>query len=68
MPEGKTTFDDMVLGTIEFDNAELDDLVIARTDGTPTYNFAVVVDDMEMANHTRHPGQPTTSRTRRGRS
>ncbi len=49
VPEGKTAFDDMVLGRIEFDNAELDDLVIVRQDGTATYNFAVVVDDMEMA-------------------
>jgi len=48
IPEGKTIFDDAVLGRIEFDNAELDDLIIARPDGTPTYNFAVVVDDMEM--------------------
>jgi glutamyl-tRNA synthetase len=39
----------MVLGTIRFDNAELDDLIIIRQDGTPTYNFAVVVDDLEMA-------------------
>jgi nondiscriminating glutamyl-tRNA synthetase len=49
VPEGKTTFDDLVLGTIRFDNAELDDLVIVRQDGSPTYNFAVVVDDIEMA-------------------
>ncbi len=49
VPEGKTSFEDMVLGRIEFDNAELDDLVIIRQDGTPTYNFAVVVDDLEMA-------------------
>ena len=49
VPAGKTSFDDMVLGKIEFDNAELDDLVIIRQDGTPTYNFAVVVDDLEMA-------------------
>ena len=49
VPAGKTSFDDMVLGRIEFDNAELDDLVIVRQDGTPTYNFAVVVDDLEMA-------------------
>ena len=49
VPEGKTAFEDMVLGRIVFDNAELDDLVIIRQDGTPTYNFAVVVDDIEMA-------------------
>jgi glutamyl-tRNA synthetase len=49
VPDGETVFEDMVLGTIRFDNAELDDLIIVRQDGTPTYNFAVVVDDLEMA-------------------
>ena len=49
VPDGKTAFDDMVLGRVEFDNGELDDLIIVRADGTPTYNFAVVVDDLEMA-------------------
>ena len=48
IPNGKTRFDDMVLGPIEVDNQELDDLVIARSDGTPTYNFVVVVDDSQM--------------------
>ena len=42
-------WDDKVKGRIEISNAELDDLVIARPDGTPTYNFCVVVDDIEMA-------------------
>lgn len=46
--EGDVTFDDQVRGTITFQNSELDDLIIARTDGTPTYNFTVVVDDMDM--------------------
>ncbi len=45
---GKTVVDDLIKGKIEFDNAELDDLIIARTDGTPTYNFVVVVDDVTM--------------------
>lgn len=48
VPEGITIFEDTVQGRLEFDNSEFDDLVIARTDGTPTYNFAVVVDDIEM--------------------
>ncbi len=48
VPEGRVCFDDAILGRIEVDNAELDDLVVARPDGTPTYNFAVVVDDLEM--------------------
>ena len=41
-------WDDPVKGRIEIANAELDDLVIARPDGTPTYNFCVVVDDIDM--------------------
>jgi glutamyl-tRNA synthetase len=40
--------DDLVHGPITFDSAELDDLIIARSDGTPTYNFCVVVDDYDM--------------------
>ena len=46
--EGSVVWDDAVKGRIEIANAELDDLVIARSDGTPTYNFCVVVDDLEM--------------------
>ncbi len=45
---GKVAWKDVVKGEIEFDNAELDDLIIARPDGTPTYNFCVVVDDWDM--------------------
>ena len=40
--------DDLVHGPVAFQNTELDDLIIARSDGTPTYNFCVVVDDMDM--------------------
>ena len=47
--EGAVVWEDKVKGRIEISNAELDDLVIARPDGTPTYNFCVVVDDIEMA-------------------
>lgn len=46
--EGETVVEDAVRGTVRFDNAELDDLIIARGDGSPTYNFTVVVDDLEM--------------------
>jgi len=46
--EGATRWDDLVKGPISFDNRELDDLIIARPDGTPTYNFCVVVDDWDM--------------------
>jgi glutamyl-tRNA synthetase len=46
--EGEVTFTDMIRGSISVSNQELDDLIIARTDGTPTYNFTVVIDDWEM--------------------
>ena len=46
---GVTHWDDQIKGPIAFDNQELDDLVIQRADGIPTYNFAVVVDDITMA-------------------
>jgi len=48
MPEGATAWDDSVRGTVTFQNATLDDLVILRTDRHPTYNFAAVVDDSAM--------------------
>jgi glutamyl-tRNA synthetase len=47
--EGTTVVHDAVKGDVVFDNRELDDLIIARSDGTPTYNFCVVVDDLDMA-------------------
>ena len=46
--EGSVIFDDKIRGPIEFSNQELDDLIIRRTDGSPTYNFCVVVDDRDM--------------------
>ncbi|MGX5661005.1 glutamate--tRNA ligase [Diaphorobacter nitroreducens] len=46
--DGVVGWDDKCKGRIEFQNSELDDLVIARPDGTPTYNFCVCVDDMDM--------------------
>ena len=46
---GSVAWDDKVKGRIEISNGELDDLVVARPDGTPTYNFCVVVDDIDMA-------------------
>jgi glutamyl-tRNA synthetase len=45
---GQTVFKDLVKGVISWDNKELDDLVILRSDGTPTYHLAVVVDDIDM--------------------
>ncbi|MET0586362.1 MAG: glutamate--tRNA ligase, partial [Candidatus Binatia bacterium] len=47
--ESTTVVHDAVKGNVVFDNRELDDLIIARSDGTPTYNFCVVVDDVDMA-------------------
>lgn len=46
--DGDVIFKDLVLGEIKVSNKELDDLIIARTDGSPTYNFTVVIDDAEM--------------------
>ncbi len=46
--DGVVVVDDLVRGKVAFQNAELDDLIIKRTDGSPTYNLTVVVDDMDM--------------------
>jgi len=46
--EGAVVVEDLVHGAVTFQNTELDDLIIERSDGTPTYNFCVVVDDMDM--------------------
>ncbi len=46
--DGEVVIDDQVRGTVVFQNAELDDLIIARSDGTPTYNFSVIIDDVDM--------------------
>ncbi|MBT4431516.1 MAG: glutamate--tRNA ligase [Nitrospinaceae bacterium] len=46
--EGETVVDDLLAGPVTFQNDQLDDMVIARTDGTPTYNFCVAVDDIDM--------------------
>jgi glutamyl-tRNA synthetase len=46
--EGATIVDDLIKGSVTFENEQLDDLIIARSDGTPTYNLTVVVDDVDM--------------------
>lgn len=46
--EGRTTVSDLIKGPIEFENSILEDMVIMRSDGSPTYNFVVVVDDIDM--------------------
>lgn len=48
-PEGDVSWNDLVKGEITINNREIDDLIILRPDGVPTYNFAVVVDDWDMA-------------------
>ena len=48
VPEGVTAFDDLVHGRIEFDRATIEDFVVLRSDGYPTYHLSVVVDDVEM--------------------
>ncbi|MDR6451550.1 glutamate--tRNA ligase [Variovorax paradoxus] len=48
-PEGDVSWNDLVKGEITINNGEIDDLIILRPDGVPTYNFAVVVDDWDMA-------------------
>src|SRR5439155_18594994 len=48
VPEGATRFDDLVHGPIEFDGANLEDFVLLRSDGQPTYQLSVVADDIEM--------------------
>jgi len=45
---GEVVVDDLIQGSVRYQNAELDDLIIARSDGTPTYNLTVVVDDLDM--------------------
>lgn len=46
--EGHTVVDDMIKGKVLFENGQLDDLIVLRSDGTPTYNLTVVVDDVDM--------------------
>ncbi|MDE2349011.1 MAG: glutamate--tRNA ligase, partial [Gammaproteobacteria bacterium] len=46
--DGEVVVEDVIHGRVIFQNSELDDLIIARSDGSPTYNFCVVVDDMDM--------------------
>ncbi len=48
IPEGKTIFNDIIRGEIEFNNQDIGDFVIMKSDGVPTYNFAVVIDDYTM--------------------
>ena len=46
--DGEVVVTDSVRGRVVFDNAQLDDLIIMRSDGTPTYNFTVIIDDHDM--------------------
>ena len=49
IPDGKTDYNDLVYGQITVDNNEIDDFIIVRSDGSPTYNFTAVVDDHDMS-------------------
>ena len=66
-PRGRTAFDDLVHGPIEFDNANIEDFVILRSDGQPTYHLSVVADDIDMANQRMSSAATITSPTRRSR-
>ena len=48
IPEGNTKYEDMIYGPIEVDNKEIDDFIVIRSDGSPTYNFTAVIDDHYM--------------------
>jgi len=48
VPEGRTAFKDAIKGDISFENSDIEDLILLRSDGTPTYNLCVVIDDAEM--------------------
>jgi len=63
--DGVTAFDDLVKGSISFNNEELDDLIIQRSDGTPIYNFTVVIDDASMRISTVIRGDDHISNTPR---
>ena len=67
VPDGETRFDDRVRGPIAFDNANIEDFVILRSDRHPTYHLSVVADDVEMADHATSFAATITSRTRRSR-
>ena len=54
---GTTVVPDLIHGDVTFDRATLDDWILVRSDGTPTYNFCVVVDDVDDEDHPRDPGQ-----------
>src|SRR6201992_4125828 len=62
---GEVIVDDVVHGRVVFQNSELDDLIIAPSDGTPTYNFCVVVDDMDMQIQHVIPGADNLNNTPR---
>ncbi|BCS89690.1 glutamate--tRNA ligase [Pseudodesulfovibrio sediminis] len=63
--EGATGFTDMVKGPITIENTEMDDMILRRTDGTPTYNLAVVVDDHDMGVNTVLRGDDHVNNTPR---
>lgn len=52
--EGETSIDDQVQGEVTVANSQLDDMILLRADGTPTYMLSVVVDDHDHGDHPRH--------------
>src|SRR5260370_24955638 len=60
--EGTTTLQDLVMGTVTFRNATLDDHVLLKSDGFPTYHLAFAVDDHEMRSEERRVGKECRSR------
>ena len=62
--EGETVIDDKVQGRVVVQNSQLDDMVILRSDGTPIYNFAVVVDDHDMGDNARDPRRRSSDQRR----
>ena len=61
---GETVIDDQVQGRVVWQNENLDDLVLLRSDGTPTYMLAVVVDDHDMARDPHHPRRRSSDQRR----
>ena len=48
IPDGETNYEDLIYGSIRVDHKELDDFIVVRSDGSPTYNFTAVIDDHDM--------------------
>ena len=65
--DGETVVDDLVKGRMVFQNSELDDFIIVRSDGSPIYNFASILDDVDMQHHAYRSRRRPRARTLRAR-